>query len=124
MTPQGDLFDGHTDPLPRDREFPEGFRYEPNLIGVMEEEGLLLRIRELAFREFDFHGYKGKRRVISFGWQYDFTARQLRKVEDIPDFLLDVREVAASFAKLEVTLLQHVLVTEYSAGAGIGWHRD
>jgi alkylated DNA repair dioxygenase AlkB len=124
MTPQGDLFDGHTDPLPRDREFPEGFRYEPNLIGVVEEEGLLLRIRELPFREFDFHGYKGKRRVISFGWQYDFTARQLRKVEDIPDFLLDVREVAASFAKLEATLLQHVLVTEYSAGAGIGWHRD
>lgn len=25
---------------------------------------------------------------------------------------------------MEPELLQHVLVTEYSAGAGIGWHRD
>jgi alkylated DNA repair dioxygenase AlkB len=35
-----------------------------------------------------------------------------------------VRALAASFADLEPAALQHVLVTEYRPGAGIGWHRD
>ena len=81
-------------------------------------------MRELPFRAFEFHGYTGNRRVISFGWQYDFTARQLRKVDDIPPFLLPIRDRAAAFAGLQPGALQHVLVTEYGAGAGIGWHRD
>ena len=34
------------------------------------------------------------------------------------------RETAASFAGMEPEDLQHVLVTEYGPGAGIGWHRD
>jgi alkylated DNA repair dioxygenase AlkB len=48
----------------------------------------------------------------------------LRQTDDIPDFLLTVRETAAAFAGVRAADLQHVLVTEYSAGAGIGWHRD
>jgi hypothetical protein len=27
------------------------------------------RVRELPFREFEFHGYKGKRRVVSFDFR-------------------------------------------------------
>jgi alkylated DNA repair dioxygenase AlkB len=81
-------------------------------------------VRALPFREFEFHGYTGKRRVVSFGWHYDFSARHLRKADDIPDYLLVLREAAAAFAGLEPRELQHVLVTEYGAGAGIGWHRD
>lgn len=56
------------------------------------------------------------------GWHYDFSAHQLRKAGDIPDYLLALREVAAAFTSLEPEDLQHVLITEY--GAGIGWHRD
>jgi alkylated DNA repair dioxygenase AlkB len=85
---------------------------------------LLDDIRTLPFREFEFHGYTGKRRVVSFGWQYDFSARQLRKVDDMPDFLLQLREKAAGFAEMQPSELQQVLVTEYAAGAGIGWHKD
>src|SRR5918998_721779 len=93
-------------------ELPEGFRYEPELIGVEDEAALLVRVRGLPFRDFEFHGYTGKRRVVSFGWHYDFSARHLRKADDIPDFLLALREVAAAFADLEPDVLQHVLVTE------------
>jgi alkylated DNA repair dioxygenase AlkB len=81
-------------------------------------------VRELPFREFEFHGYKGKRRVVSFGWQYDFSARHLLKAEDIPEYLLALRETAAAFAGLKAEEFQHVMVTEYAPGAGIGWHRD
>jgi alkylated DNA repair dioxygenase AlkB len=107
-----------------DAVYPDGFRYQPELIRPAEEEALLAEMREIPFRAFEFHGYTGNRRVISFGWQYDFTARQLRKVDDIPPFLLPIRARAAAFAGLPADALQHVLVTEYDAGAGIGWHRD
>jgi alkylated DNA repair dioxygenase AlkB len=101
-----------------------GFRYQPELIGTDEEATLLAHVRELPFREFEFHGYKGKRRVVSFGWQYDFSARHLRKADDIPEYLLALRESAATFAGMEAEEFQHVMLTEYGPGAGIGWHRD
>jgi alkylated DNA repair dioxygenase AlkB len=69
-------------------------------------------------------GFVGKRRTVSFGWRYDFNDRSLQKAEDIPDFLLSLRQVAAEFAELPAAALQQVLVTEYDAGAAIGWHRD
>ena len=116
MTDQLGLFGG---PL-----VPEGFRYQPELIGPADEAALLAFVRELPFRDFEFHGYTGKRRVVSFGWHYDFSARHLRKADDIPDFLLPLRSAAAAFAGSEPEELRHVLVTEYGTGAGIGWHRD
>lgn len=124
MSPQFDIF-GEADDAPTPGPtLPDGFQYQPDLITSADEEALLRHVRGLPLREFEFHGYTGKRRVVSFGWQYDFTARQLRKVDDFPDFLLGLRAAAAAFASLEPDALQHALVTEYSPGAGIGWHRD
>ena len=75
----------------------EGFRYQPALIEKDAEESLIKRLRELPFQEFDFHGYKGKRRVVSFGWKYEFSGGgQLHKADEIPQFLLDLRSRAAS----------------------------
>ena len=122
--PQMEVFSG-ADDLSTTREgFPVGFRDSPELITPEEEVELLARISELPFREFEFHGYKGKRRIVSLGWHYDFGARALRKADDIPEFLLDLRMVAAQVAGVEPSEVQHVLVTEYGPGAGIGWHRD
>jgi alkylated DNA repair dioxygenase AlkB len=104
--------------------WPDGFRYEPELIDAPAEGALLEQVRALPFREFEFQGYTAKRRVISFGWQYDFDARQLRRVDDMPAFLLELREHAARFARMPPSTLQHVLVMEYGPGAAIGWHRD
>ena len=89
-----------------------------------DEAALLARVRRLPFREFEFHGYTGRRRVVSFGWHYDFSGRRLLKADRIPDFFLPFRRAAAAFAGMEPAALQHVLVTEYGPGAGIGWHRD
>ena len=103
----------------------EGFRYQPDFIDAGVEAELLDHIRELPFREFEFHGYLGKRRIVSFGWRYDYTGGGgLQRAEEIPDFLLGLRHRAASFAKLEQSSLQQALVTEYRPDAGIGWHRD
>ena len=105
-------------------EAPEGFKYQPELLALEDERALLQNIRQLPFKEFEFHGYTGKRRVVSFGWKYDFSARTLREADHIPSFLLSLREIAAAFAGVAGTHLQQVFVTEYDAGAGIGWHRD
>src|SRR5215207_3785161 len=124
MTSQLDIFGGAGGARKTVADLPEGFRYQPELIGPADEAALLARVRALPFRDFEFHGYTGKRRVVSFGWHYDFSARHLRKADDIPDFLLALRPAAAAFAGLEPGALRHVLVTEYGPGAGIGWHRD
>ena len=124
MASQLDIFGGAGGTRRTAAGLPEGFRYEPELISTAEEAALLASVRGLPFRDFEFHGYTGKRRVVSFGRRYDFSGRQLLKAEDIPDFLLALRTAAAAFAGIEPAELRHVLVTEYGPGAGIGWHRD
>ena len=103
---------------------PGGLRYQPALISSGDEAALVAHVRELPFREFEFHGYLGKRRVVSFGWKYDFGSQRLQKAEKIPDYLVSLRALAALFANLEPEAFEQVLVTEYADGAGIGWHRD
>ena len=103
---------------------PEGFRYRAGLISADEERSLVGEIQKLPLKEFEFQGYTGKRRVVSFGWRYDFNERELQKADDMPEFLLPLRAKAGQFAGLGPESLQHVLVTEYGPGAGIGWHRD
>ena len=52
----------------------QGFRYEREVIDAGIEAAMLEHVRDLPFRELEFQGYTAKRRVISFGWQYDFDA--------------------------------------------------
>ena len=103
---------------------PEGFRYQADFLSAGEERELAERLAVLPFRAFEFQGYLGKRRVVSFGWQYVFDGSGLRKADDMPGFLLPLRERAAAFAGVAPEELQHVLLTEYAPGAGIGWHKD
>jgi alkylated DNA repair dioxygenase AlkB len=107
--------------LPR---LPEGFRYEENLLSPDQEWALIASFKRLPFREFEYRGFFGKRRTVSFGWRYDFNVRELQETEHIPTFLLPLRRTAAKFANVSEDRLQHALVTEYAPGAPIGWHRD
>ena len=84
----------------------------------------LQALRALPFKPFEFHGYLGKRRIVSFGWSYDYGGRRLRQSAPMPQFLQPMRERAAAVAGLEPEQLQQALVTEYEAGVTIGWHRD
>lgn len=103
---------------------PAGFRYQAEVLLPEEEQALAGQISGLPLKEFEFHGYVGKRRVLSFGLHYDFGTERLRQAEEIPGFLQGLRERAAAFAGVQADDLAHVLVTEYSPGTTIGWHRD
>jgi alkylated DNA repair dioxygenase AlkB len=116
-TIQKDLFETPSD-------LPEGMRYVPDVLSPDDEQALLEKIPALPFKEFEFHGFLGKRRVVSFGRRYDFGGGGLGKADEIPEFLLPVRERAARFAGLAPAALEHALVLEYTPGAAIGWHKD
>jgi alkylated DNA repair dioxygenase AlkB len=103
---------------------PAGFDYREDVISPGQELALINRFEALPFKPFEFHGYLGKRRVVSFGWRYDFAGATLRESDAIPSFLLPLREQAAAFAGISADSLQQILVTEYDPGAGICWHRD
>jgi alkylated DNA repair dioxygenase AlkB len=103
---------------------PEGFAYEQDVLRTDEEAALVDRLAGLEFAPFEFRGYQGKRRVVSFGWRYDFSAGALCPAPPIPDFLEPLRTRAAEAAGLVAADLRQVLVTEYAPGAAIGWHRD
>ena len=103
---------------------PEGFAYREDVISAGDEQALIERFQGLPFKPFEFHGFLGNRRVVSFGWRYDFSGATLRPSDDIPPFLLPLRERAAAFAGIAAEGLQQILINEYAPGAGIGWHRD
>lgn len=106
-----------------ERRLPEGMKYKENFLSGSEEQALLRDVQTLPFREFEFHGFTGKRRTVSFGWRYDFNGGCLTRTEDMPAFLTSLRERAETFAGVAASSFQQVLVTEYAPGAAIGWHK-
>jgi alkylated DNA repair dioxygenase AlkB len=116
---QPSLFDLAAQP-----RLPEGFAYRPEFLSRTEEADLAAWLATLPFEAFQFRGYEGKRRVVSFGWKYDFTRSHLTRADDMPAELLPIRERAAAFVDLKPDELQQCLLNEYLPGAPIGWHRD
>jgi alkylated DNA repair dioxygenase AlkB len=114
---QPDLFDAQ----PR---LPAGLVYRPELVSREAEAEIVARLGRLPFAAFQFHGFEGKRRVVSFGWRYDFNEGGLKRAEPFPEWLGALAARAAAFAGLASDAFVHALITEYAPGAGIGWHRD
>jgi alkylated DNA repair dioxygenase AlkB len=114
---QADLFSN-------EQAMPEGFVYREEVISADEERQFAERFALLPFTPFEFHGFQGRRRVVSFGWRYDYGGRRIRPSAELPEYLLPLRERAAEVAGLAAESLQQILVTEYAPGAPIGWHRD
>jgi alkylated DNA repair dioxygenase AlkB len=102
----------------------EGFCYQPDLLSHTLERALVAGIADLEFKEFEFHGFLGKRRVVSFGARYDFGDSRMHPAPDIPAFLHPLLDLAGEFADIDSSARRHALVTEYQPGAAIGWHRD
>jgi alkylated DNA repair dioxygenase AlkB len=103
---------------------PDGLYYAPDLFSAAEDKAFVAQFEGLPFKPFEFHGYLGNRRVVSFGYRYDYAGRALQAADQMPKFLAPLREIASRFSGIPVSALEQALVTEYAPGAGIGWHRD
>ncbi|WP_299005320.1 alpha-ketoglutarate-dependent dioxygenase AlkB [uncultured Caulobacter sp.] len=111
-------------PLAPRTPWPEGFRYQAELIDAAEERDLVASFQDLPFKAYEHLGYFGNRRIAGFGWRQDEGGRMVENGEPIPDLLLPLLDKVAAFTGLARDSFRHALVTEYSPGAGIGWHRD
>jgi alkylated DNA repair dioxygenase AlkB len=94
------------------------------VVSEPEEADLAARLADLPFAPFDFHGHLGNRRVVSFGWSYDYGSAKVEAAPPMPDFLRPLRERVAGLADLAPEDFVQALINEYRPGAGIGWHRD
>jgi alkylated DNA repair dioxygenase AlkB len=115
--PGGDLFDG-------DAALPEGLVYRPELISEEEERALLREVAALPLHEAQYKEYTARRRIVSYGSSYDFSANVLNAEAPIPAFLLPLRERIAAWVQMPPARFGQALVTEYRPGTSLGWHRD
>ncbi|MDF3813255.1 MULTISPECIES: alpha-ketoglutarate-dependent dioxygenase AlkB [Rhodopseudomonas] len=102
---------------------PEGLDYVPGFISREEELELVGHASGLPLQPFQFGQYEGKRRVASFGWRYDYSARRLLPADPIPCWLNPLIHRIETFGGPGIRVAQ-ILCTEYQPGVGIGWHRD
>lgn len=103
---------------------PDGFLYRPDFITADEERALVTELAALEFSAVEMRGVVARRRTVHYGWTYGYYARRREPGPPLPEFLVDVRRRAAEWAGIEAALFAEALVTEYRAGAPIGWHRD
>jgi alkylated DNA repair dioxygenase AlkB len=103
---------------------PEGFVLHDGFLSEREEQDLIAFVRALPFGSVRMHGVTAKRRVAQFGWRYSFESYQLTEAAPLPPELGEARRRAAAHAAIGAEEFSEALVTEYPAGAGIGWHRD
>ena len=105
-------------------DLPAGFVYRADLVSAAEERDLVEQIRALPFAEIRMRGQVARRRTVHFGWLYGYESYRIEPGPPLPAFLLPLRARAAGLAGVAPDALAEILVTEYPAGAGIGWHRD
>ncbi len=102
----------------------EGLRYEPDFLAVEEERALIATLSSLPLAAAEYHQFTARRRVVSYGYRYDFERSELRGAQALPESLLPLRARVAAWAGLKAEEIVHVLVTEYAPGTQLGWHRD
>src|SRR4030095_14578041 len=112
------------DLFPVEPVLPDGFVYYPNFITASEETDLCNTIVTFDLHPLIFQGYEAKRKVASFGYDWNFQTRVLTKGKEIPNMFDSlVRKVSDKIAIPNIQFAE-LLLTEYPIGSVINWHRD
>ncbi len=104
--------------------FPKGFCHRSDFISQEEEAELVGYIEDLPFEHSRLGEYFSKRRVVGFGWGYDFRKECLIPGPPLPPFLTPLKRKVAKWLDISTSRVVEALITEYPKGAAIGWHRD
>ncbi len=94
-------------------KWPPGFRYKADFITLEEEEEFLREFKRTTFKNFMWEGYESKRRIGSFNRKSGY-----------PEFFKPIVKRVAAFAGILPSQIDYALISEYSPGTQIGWHRD
>jgi alkylated DNA repair protein (DNA oxidative demethylase) len=103
---------------------PEGFLLVPDVIPATAERDLMNRLAALPLAPAVMRGYAARRRVVHFGVLYGYDTGGVREGPPMPDFLIPLRDRIAALAGVAPETFTESLVTEYTPGSAIGWHRD
>ena len=103
---------------------PSGMSYEPDFLSVSEEAALLQVVKALPFSEAQYKEWTARRRVVSYGGRFDFSRNVLLAADPIPPFLHPLRQRVANWSGIAASKINHALLSEYSPGTPLGWHRD
>jgi alkylated DNA repair dioxygenase AlkB len=101
---------------------PNGFVYRPDFISLHEETILLETFAALPLYNAPYKEYVAQRRILSFGWEYE--DKKFVPGEPLPGFLQPFARRIAKWAVIPEKSIVEALITEYTRGAGVGWHRD
>lgn len=118
---QAGLFD---DLPPSPGALPPGLRYKMDWLTAAEEARLIALVRSLPLKEAQYKQYTARRRVVSYGGQFDYESLELRPAAPLIAELQPLRARVARWAGLDAQALVHALVAEYAPGTPLGWHRD
>jgi alkylated DNA repair dioxygenase AlkB len=103
---------------------PAGLVYEPDFITREEEQSLLQVIDGLVLHDAQYKQFTARRRIASFGGQYDFSNNVLEEAPELPPSLHPLRAKVARRLQIAPEQFAHVLVAQYRPGTPLGWHRD
>ena len=115
---QAELFDDPPQAL------PDGLVYREDFIDAAEEASLLAALATLPLAEARYRGFTARRRVASYGTQYDFDDLRLHEGLPLPEALHPLRAKAADWIGADANAFSNVLVAQYPPGTPLGWHRD
>jgi len=119
MSGQEDLFGAAPGP-----DLPRGMRLEEHFLSREEEAALVAIIEALPLANMKYQQYTARRRVVSYGGQYDYSAQRLNEAEPLPAWLDPLRERAGAWAGIAPGDFAQALIAEYAPGTPLGWHRD
>lgn len=107
---------------------PAGLYFEADFLGRDDEGDLLAAIAAMPLHEARYKAYTARRRIASFGTQYDFEANELQRCQPLPASLKPLSDLArALLARAGGSgprRFTNALVAEYAPGTPLGWHRD
>ncbi len=107
---------------------PEGLHFEADFLSLADEAALIDAIAAMPLHEAQYKTFTARRRIASFGTQYDFEANELQRSQPLPASLKPLSELArvllARAGGHEERRFTNALVAEYAPGTPLGWHRD
>lgn len=101
---------------------PNGFVYRPDFISLAEEEQLVAWFDSLPLTNAPYFEYTAQRRILSFGWSMEYG--RLVPGEPLPQMLAPLARRIAKWLVIPERSIVEALVTEYTPGAAVGWHKD
>lgn len=101
-----------------------GLHYREGFLLPQEEQFLLSRIGDLPFENARYQQYTARRRVVSFGYGYDYSSHERLPAPPMPQWLTPFVERAAELIGVDPGEFVQALIAEYAPGTPLGWHRD